>query len=798
MKRYLLLLFGLILLGCGGGGNAGFKLSAASSNVLVGSFSSSDVTLLMDAGFAGTVNLSFEPPAGIALTGSFSPSSLSSASPTSRLTVTAPIGTSPGVYTATVRGTSGAQSQSASVLVTVSSTGGGGGGSGGSISGTASISTAATKDTDFIPGQIIVKFKAGVSLQSVSALQVGGVSLQRVRGLSVERASLYSAPLGVQQTLETVANLSARGDVEYAQPRYRYRIFRAPNDPEYSKQWHYGAMNLPQAWDIERGQTNPVTVAVVDTGILSQHPDFDSARILPGYDMISDPANANDGDGRDNNAEDTGDNPGGQSSYHGTHVSGTILAKTDNGVGVAGISWGARLLPVRVLGTQGGDIVDVVDGMLWAAALPVDGVPNNPNKAAVMNMSLGGPRPCSDDPYYQDAINKVVAAGVIIAVAAGNEAENAAGFSPASCSGVITVGATGPSGGRAPYSNYGSRVDVMAPGGNTSVDFGGVSKGGGVLSTLKNDANRQFNYQFYNGTSMASPHVAGLIALLKSAKPSLTRAEVLDILKRTAHPLDLNKCEGETSPNNPFPPFDITVNDCGAGLVDAFAAIQAINATPTGSFVLSTTPTSLTVAPGGTAQVSVGIERINGFTGSVALSLQGAPAGITAAFTPNPATGSTATLNLSVANTVAAGQYSIAVQGVADGKTASAALVVTVGAKTVISIKGTFVAALYWTGTQFDIDRSGGVDITSDGASASYTIPGLVGGLYRVAGWKDVNNNDKVDAGDYFGAFRVNGQLAYVRPPANSVGIKLDLLVTTPANSVDDETLNALKMLINK
>lgn len=800
MKRLLLL--GLLLVGCGGSGVPKFNLSAGSVSVLLGSFASSTVSLVPSTDFSGEVVLSFEAPAETALSGSFSPTSLSSSATSSRLTINAPANASPGTYQATIRGTNGAQSQTTTITVTVSGLGGGGGGGGndGSIAGAVSISIPTPSDSDFVPGQMIVKYKSGVSVQNAQTLQVGGVRMQQVRVLSVERTSLYQAPLDARGTLQAVAELSARGDIEYAQPRYRYRIYRSPNDPLYVQQWHYPAMNLPQAWDIERGQTNPVTVAVIDTGQLLQHPDFDRNRILPGFDMISDPQNANDGDERDNNPDDPGDNPGGQASYHGTHVAGTILANSDNGAGVAGVSWGARLLPVRVLGAQGGDILDVTDGMLWAAGLTVDGVPSNPNKAAVINMSLGGRRPCSQDPFYQEVINRVNAAGVIIVVAAGNEAENAAGFSPASCSGVITVGATGPSGGRAPYSNYGTRIDVMAPGGNTSVNLGGVTQGGGILSTLKNDANGNFAFTFYQGTSMASPHAAGLVALLKSAKPSLTRAEVLDLLKRTARPLDLSKCRGETSPRLPTPPAGITAGDCGAGLVDALAAIQGTNTAPTGSFTLSTTPSSLTIAPGASAQVLVGLERVGGFSGAVNLSLQGAPAGVSGAFTPSSPIGISSTLALSVAPSVAAGQYPMTVQGTVsiNGQTVSvsAALVLTVGVNNTPTVKDVFVGALFWTGTEYDLNRSKGITLTADTRTANYSIAGLVAGQYAVAGWKDINKNEEVDAGDYFGIYRAGGRLAYVRPNAININVNLELNVSTTRG--DAQLLSLFKQMLGK
>jgi serine protease len=800
MYRWAALWFVFLVSACGGGGTPNFSLSVPGMTATVGSFATATVTVAFAPGATNQVVLALEGvPPGI--TGSFDPPSVSSTANTSLLTVLVGGGVASGTYDAVVRGTSGAASNTATFRLNVQAGGGPPGGSGGSISGTVSIGTggASAADTDFVPGQVIVKFKAGVSLQSLQALQASGAVLQRVRGLSLERTALFQAPLDAQGVLNAVAELSARPEIEYAQPNYMLYPARTPNDPLYPQQWHYPAINLPQAWDTERGQTNPVTVAVVDTGQLLQHPDFDPDRILPGFDMISDPNNARDGNGRDNNPEDSGDlSEPTQSSYHGTHVAGTILARSDNNLGVAGVSWGARLLPVRVLGVQGGTLVDITDGMLWAAALPVEGAPANPNKAAIINMSLGGARPCSQTPLYQDVINRINAAGVIIVAAAGNNAQNAANFTPASCSGVITVGATGPSGGRAPYSNFGTRIDVMAPGGNVSVNLNGIQSGGGVLSPLKSDPNNQFNYVFYHGTSMAAPHVAGLIALMKSARPSLTRAEALDILRRTARPLTQTQCQGETDARRPTPPPGITAADCGAGLVDAHAALQALAGAPVGSFTLSTTPSSLTVAPGGTAQVVVGIERVGGFTGAVTLSLQGAPAGVSGTFTPNPSTGATATLALSVAATVPPGQYPMVVQGSAGSQTVNAALVLTVGTANLPTLKDAFMAALFWTGSDFDVNRSKGVTLSADTRTGNYTIPGLEAGSYAVAGWKDINRNQTVDSGDYFGVYLVGRQVALVRPPASNINLSLELVSGTTAELEHKPVLEAFKRLLER
>ncbi|RIH89474.1 S8 family peptidase [Calidithermus roseus] len=425
-------------------------------------------------------------------------------------------------------------------------------------------------EQDFVPGELIVRFRPSAALRRGAAITANGVQLGLVRDLGLENTQLLRAAVRDKQaTLELLKSFQGRGDVLYAQLNYIRRAFKTPNDEFYSLQWHYPAMKLPQAWDLETGTSSAVTVAVIDTGILSSHPDF-TGKLLPGYDFISDPNIANDGNGRDNNPEDPGDEPGGQGSYHGSHVAGTVAATTNEGKGVAGVSWGAKILPVRVLGVGGGTDADILDAILWSAGLSVSGVPANSNPAQVINMSLGGQAKCSDFPLWQDAINKANAKGSIIVVAAGNENMDASGFIPASCTGVITVGATETRDYRSPYSNYGTRIDVMAPGGDTSVDRNGDGYADGVLSPIRRDSDGAYIWAFYQGTSMASPHVAGLVALMKSKKPSLTRSEALTILKQTARPLTAQACGRSTGA------------DCGAGLVDAAAALQALSG-PSGS-----------------------------------------------------------------------------------------------------------------------------------------------------------------------------------------------------------------------
>jgi len=430
-------------------------------------------------------------------------------------------------------------------------------------------SASASVVGDIVPGEIIVRFVHGARASALATLDVGDVKLRLVRPLALPSVSLYRAPADRAATLALVDALRTRADVLYAEPNLILHPLRTPNDPAYPSQWHYPAIGLPAAWEVTTGSAD-VVVAVGDTGILfagdaspATHPDL-VGRVLPGYDFISDPSVAGDGDGRDPDPYDVGDNPGGQASYHGSHVAGTIGAATDNGLGVAGVDWAAKLLPVRMLGIGGGSLVDIVEGTLWAAGFAVSGTPANPTPAHVINLSLGGTSPCSA--FAQDAFDRIAADApnaAIVVVAAGNDGADAGFTIPANCGNVITVGATDYAGERALYSNYGSRIDVMAPGGDTGANLSGNGNDG-VLSVSRDDGTGTFNYAFQNGTSMAAPHVAGVVSLMKSLAPALSLTETLAVLKSTARPLTAGECARFSGA------------DCGAGLIDAAAAVAAV------------------------------------------------------------------------------------------------------------------------------------------------------------------------------------------------------------------------------
>ncbi|MER6349636.1 S8 family serine peptidase [Streptomyces sp. NPDC001532] len=363
---------------------------------------------------------------------------------------------------------------------------------------------------------------------------------------------------------DVIAEYRADPQVAYVVPDRLNTPQADPNDTDYAKQWDLfeatAGMNVPGAWNTTTG--TGVTVAVIDTGYVA-HSDL-AANIVGGYDFIADTAVSVDGDGRDGNPADPGDwynagdcgagVPASNSSWHGTHVAGTIAAATNNAKGMAGIAYGAKISPLRVLGKCGGYDSDIIDAITWASGGTVSGVPANGNVAKVINMSLGGDGACTS--ATQNAINAAVNRGTTVVVAAGNDNENVSGHSPGNCNNVISVAATSRTGAKASYSNYGTLVDISAPGGQTS-----TGTANGIYSTLNSGTKTPSteSYAYYQGTSMATPHIAGLAALMESANPALTPAQIESAIKSNARALP-GACSG----------------GCGAGLADATKTVLAV------------------------------------------------------------------------------------------------------------------------------------------------------------------------------------------------------------------------------
>jgi len=472
--------------------------------------------------------------------------------------------------------------------------------------------------------------KAQLAGAAAGTLQVGG----RALGLNYKRKLASggdlvttSRRLNAAETRQFVQQIAADPAVEFVQPDYlRHALgkpvkaqpqagatFGTPNDQYYAGyQWDYlaangtgfadnslgtsvanwGGANIQQAWSLADG--SGVVIASLDTGVTS-HPDLDLTLADAGYDFISTAlVSGRSADGRAAGGWDLGDwttgskylasnggcvdstHPAEDSSWHGTHVFGTAGGEvTNNSTGMVGTAFGAKVLPVRVLGHCGGYDSDIADAVTWASGGHVDGVPDNQHPAQVISMSLGGGGTCSSTSVMGRAISGAINRGATVVVAAGNSNANVSGFSPASCPGVIAVAATGITSRRAFYSNYGKGITLAAPGGGVYANdgsSGSQATSGFIWSTINAGTTvpAGATYGGMAGTSQATPHVAGAVALMQSyrlalGKSLLSSTQVASLLKSTA-------TVPHVKPSNS--------KSIGAGILNAYAAVQAAGAQP--------------------------------------------------------------------------------------------------------------------------------------------------------------------------------------------------------------------------
>jgi len=417
-----------------------------------------------------------------------------------------------------------------------------------------------SQSPDYVEGEIVVKFKSDTDNQTRvrTNIQLGATELSTSR---YSRVTRLSVPAG--RTVEEMVELySDDPNVEYAEPNYIAHAFMTPNDTYYSYQWHMPMINTEAAWDVTTG--SGVIVAVIDGGVAyedygsyAQAPDLAGTNFVAGYDFVN-----NDTHPNDDNA-------------HGTHVAGTIAQTTNNNLGVTGIAFDCSIMPVKALDASGsGSYTDIADAIYWAAD----------NGAHVINMSLGGTYNSST---LEDACDYAYNAGVVICVAAGNAGSSAAQY-PAAYSSTISVSAVTLDSTYTSYTSYGSNTDVCAPGGDLDYDLDGDGYSDGVLQQTHDGSDyTSFSYYFYEGTSMACPHVAGTAALILAKAGggySLSPDSVKAILQNTA--VDL----GSSGWDQYY----------GSGLIDAAAAVNAVGQVenpPVSEFSASTTSgcVSLTV-----------------------------------------------------------------------------------------------------------------------------------------------------------------------------------------------------------
>ncbi|MBD9535356.1 S8 family serine peptidase [Stenotrophomonas sp. STM01] len=414
------------------------------------------------------------------------------------------------------------------------------------------------QDSRQLAGEAALQRTLGSAARALPVRAGKGVGMQHLRRLAVGADVIRAdAQLDRADAETLMRKLAADPNVEYVEVDRLNTVRLTPNDTRYSEQWGYSGtygIKANQAWDVTNGAGS--VVAVLDTGI-TNHSDL-NANLLPGYDFINDTSVSNDGDGRDSDPSDPGDwvsanQCGGihaaqGSSWHGTHVAGTIAAVTNNAKGVAGVAYGAKIVPVRVLGTCGGYDSDIADAIVWASGGTVSGVPANANPAEVINLSLGGSGACGTT--TQNAINSAVGRGTTLVIAAGNDNVNVSNASPANCNNVIAVASITSTGARSSFSNYGALIDIAAPGSN-------------ILSTLNTGSTTPGTetYAAYNGTSMATPHVAGVVALIQAvATTPKTPAQVEALIKANV----------TAFPSTPS-------QSIGPGILNAKAVVDAVN-----------------------------------------------------------------------------------------------------------------------------------------------------------------------------------------------------------------------------
>lgn len=441
---------------------------------------------------------------------------------------------------------------------------------------------------EFVQDEILVKFKTGILPTEVEGIfnDLNVTEIDEIKKLGVRRLKILSN----ETVLEIVDRFNKHPLIEFAEPNYYIYASFVPNDPIYCLQWHlddslewdpvnntcivgsnpFGGIHMESAWDITTGDSS-VIVAVLDTGVAYerfsdtnpancysmtgqlrkcsgptideyyQAPDLANTTfsILTGSDLVNNDSHPNDDES------------------HGTHVIGTVAQSTNNNLGVAGVAFNTTVMPIKVLDANGGGLSSIVaEGILFAAD----------NGAKIISMSLGSSSPSST---LESAVNYAYNNSVTVIAACGNDASGSGCGYPAAFTNVISVGATQYDETKAPYSNFGSNLDLVAPGGNTGVDQNGDGFADGVLQQTfgSNADTSDFAYWFFQGTSMATPHVAGVAALLLALNSSLTPDDIRNILQSTADDL------GTTGRDNTF----------GWGLLNAFAAVNSV--APQGEFI---------------------------------------------------------------------------------------------------------------------------------------------------------------------------------------------------------------------
>jgi serine protease len=650
---------------------------------------------------------------------------------------------------------------------------------------TADATGALSNEVDFVPGELLVSFKErraaskGASRKSIRSIGAGGRAIVSVGytvqddlgdGLGRVRLSLdgdlaayadiganpvdaqasplpetLSSPLILGDfiddaqrnrylTLIAARDLAVDPTVEGVSVNYRVSTSATPNDPLYgSQKWHYEQIASPAAWDITTGSAD-VVVAVLDSGV-SPHPDLVD-NLLPGFDFVSsDPKG--DGDGEDTDPSDPGTNqePNPVKSSHGTHVAGTVAARGNNSVGGTGVSWSTKILPVRVLGVGGGSFADVLKGMKYAAGILPE---RRPVKVAnVINMSLGDSSrsriPCDSltNSLTISVINQVRAAGTIVVVANGNDKDQGKTWVsyPANCPGAVSVAATNPNRQITYYSQEGGETDVAAPGG-ASDGIGSNSVWSTNISRVGEGATT-YVYNGLSGTSMATPHVAGVVALMKSVRPAMTPADFDDFLASGQITTDIGASGKD--------------NASGYGLINALnAATAAQSSTPNIPPRIDVTPSLINFGTA-TNQSSVYVTLVGNSNESVSVAASSAQAWLTATFAEKV---DSRTLRYVVSvdrSVVANGSFEGGVSFRASTpsatlNTVNVTVVMGKSATQVIGNAGSQYALLLDRSTEKVTNQSAVFQALETGSS--FSISGVIAGDYYLVSGTDIDSNN--------------------------------------------------------
>jgi len=554
---------------------------------------------------------------------------------------------------------------------------------------------AGSADQSYSSNQVIVKYKTSSRIPAPQ--KYPDVSLEKE--LLLERVVVLNVTEG--KVNDVIAAMENDPDIEYVEPNYIRTASFVPNDSYYYRQWNFPKIQMERAWDISTGAG--VTVAVIDSGVAYEDywiyrraPDLAGTTFVPGYDFVNNDAHPNDDYG------------------HGTHVCGTIAQTTNNGIGVAGIAFNARIMPVKVLRSTGRGQSDwLVNGIVWAAN----------NGAVIINLSLGGGLGSQAE---QDAVNYASSRGVTVIAASGNE--NGPVSYPAAYSNVIAVGAIRYDETRVHYSNYGPELDFVAPGGDMDVDQNGDGFLDGIyqqtFSSPWNPAN--FDYYFFEGTSMAAPHVSGVAALLYAAgytSPDQIRQRLVSSAK------DLGPSGWD--------------QEYGYGLIQAASARPpAPTPTPTPNFNIAASPPTRTVTNGSSTTFTLTVSSLNGFNSPVSLALSSWPTGLSGTFSTNPVTpaaggSAQSILTVNIAPTVAGGQYSnLPIVGTSGNISKSASISLEVVITTRTSFIVTFETVPDDRGRIIFADHTYRDGDAISKAAGSYVIGGTPGADHQFARWE--------------------------------------------------------------